>query len=126
MTGFVLILWGSLKTIGGVFWRGMKNPPACYVCVGCLFLLALWGAHTIGFHAGMTAQKQAGGARRAQIEKSARTVAARAEAASVANIRLVYRNQEVVRYVTRKAAVLPDGGTICISADLADRLRELE
>ncbi|MGB8601600.1 MAG: hypothetical protein WCD42_05315 [Rhizomicrobium sp.] len=126
MTGFVLIVWGSLKTIGGVFWRLMKNPPACYVCAGCLVLLALWGAQAIGYRSGVAAQKRAAAVRSAQIEKSARTVAARAEDTSMANIRLVYRNQEVVRYVTRKAAGLPDGGTICIPADLADRLRGLE
>lgn len=126
MTGFVLIFWSSLKTISGVFWRVVKKSPGCYVLAGVLLLAALWVAQAVGFRAGVAAQKQAAAQHAVQIAKITHTVAARAEAASVANLRLVYRDKEVVRYVTQHAASLPDRDAVCISADLADRLRGLE
>lgn len=62
----------------------------------------------------------------ARKARGAMAVTAAAETRRLTGANMENRNREVVRYVTQQAAAQDDGGSICIAAGLADRLRGLQ
>lgn len=131
-----IILWlaktfglSALQAVGGKIWKWAKQPPGLYVVLALAAALALWLAYHRGYSAGQcacqAAQKVAAEAAQARRITANTGITAAADRRTADAEQIVYKNQEVIRYVTREAAMLPDGGATCLSADLADRVRDI-
>lgn len=95
--------------------------------VGALLLLVI--GYRAGIVRGQAACQQSRADAAAMVAQKARgamMVAADTETRRMSGLHTDNQNQEVVRYVTQQAAVQNEGGSICIAADLADRLRGLQ
>lgn len=132
-----IILWlaktfglSALQTVGAKIWKWAKQPPGLYAVLVLAAVLALWLAYHRGYSAGQgacDARYKAAAAAADSARRAANTAAvAASETRTVADTRIIYRNQEVIRYVTREAAKLPDGNAECVPAAVADKLRSIE
>lgn len=122
--------WAAIRAAGGWLWQMVCTPLGRVVAAALAALLALWLAYHAGVHAGQAACEAA---HRLAADQSVRRqiVAAsgavqRAETAAVTAVAADNRNKGVVRDVAIRAAALPGGSDVCVSADVADRLRDLE
>jgi hypothetical protein len=122
--------WAAAAGIRAAVWSWMRQPPGLYVVIALAAVLALWWFGQHEFSAGQAAcevaHKAATQAAIVRQERHATAVVAASEARTTADTKIVYRNREVIRYVTREAAKLPDGGDVCLTAVLADGVRGLQ
>jgi hypothetical protein len=106
-----------------------SKPPGSYVGLVLAAIFALLIAHSTGYSAGQAASEAAHVAKVEQEAQRQRTVAAavvaRSEDRTNQNIAADQKAQEEVRHVKNEAQAQPAADTVCISASLADRVRDI-
>lgn len=126
----ILALLTSARAVLSTVWAFLKTKAGKIILAVTGAGLALWLVYHRGYSAGQGACVAAHNAAAVKMVQRQTMAASGAVVASEgrtsADTKIVYRNNEVIRYVTREAAKMPDGGTVCIPTDIADKLRRLE
>jgi hypothetical protein len=104
----------------------LAKPAGRWIAAGVAALLLLWGVHHQGYASGRADCQAA--ARKVEIRQiEAGTAAVRhAETQATAGAIKDKSNQEIIRYVVKTVAAQPDAGAECVSAAVADSLRNLQ
>jgi hypothetical protein len=130
MIEFALTAWSFIRGALPKLWTWARKPPGLYVVIALAAILALWWFGHREYRAGQATCEAAHAATAAKIvaaqERRNTAAVAASESRTTADTKIEYRNKEIIRYVTRQATTLPDGGDTCLSADLADRVRDLQ
>jgi hypothetical protein len=107
-----------------------SKPPGSWIALALAALLALWAVHHHGYASGKAeceaAHYAAATAEIARQNAVGTAVVARAETRAATDAAKDKQNQETVRYVVKTVYAQPDAADVCITADIADRLRDLD
>jgi|GEM_PF-3458101 hypothetical protein len=118
------------KEVGAKALAFISKPPGSYIALAILAVLALWLTYGRGYDAGKTAcEARHAAAAKTEIQRqqtAAVGVVARTDARTNQNATADVKAKEIVTDVTQKAKAQPDSAAVCISADVADRLRGIE
>ena len=120
----------SLRSALGAALTFFTTKPGIYIAAAIAACLGLWWYGHREYAAGVAAAVAAASARAAQIRaKQSAAISAvndRAAARAVEAAKKDAETQGAVLHVKEAAATMPDAGGVAITADVADRLRDIQ
>lgn len=120
------IIWTFLQRGFGFF----TKPPGLYIGLAIAAALGLWWFGHLKYAAGVAATVAAAAARSAQVKAKQNAAISgandRAALRAVESAKKDAQTQEAVTHVKEAAATMPGAGGVAITADVADRLRNIQ
>ena len=130
MPVFLLPFIGWIKGAVSGLLTFCSKPPGIYIAAAVAACLGLWWFGHLKYAAGVAAAVAAASARSAQVKAKQDKAIAAANAGAliraIESAKLDNEEKEAVAHVKEAAANMPDGGSVAITADVADRLRDIK